>query len=97
MALTPKERERIVEEEKLRYETRQTLHRESCAKHKPSRKLWWIGAIVLGYLAYCHFVCGDVSCAWGKHGGMMNGKHCTMHEPMLEGAAEPGQPVPAKK
>lgn len=94
MALSPKERERIIEEEQLRYETRQALHREHCAKNRPSRWLWWVAAIVLAALAYCHFACGSGSCAWGGHG--MKGKHCAYHGQMADDGVEPGQPLPKK-
>ena len=94
MALTPKERERIIEEEQLRYETRQTLHREACAKHRPNRWLWRIAIVVLAIAAWCHFSCGDgPSC---RHGfGMMGaGKHCLYHGEGAQDGVEPGQPIP---
>ncbi len=97
MALTTKERERIIEEEKLRYETRQTLHHEACAKHKPRRWLWWVVAALIAYAAYCHFFCGGASCHHGMGMGMGAGKHCV--HPGMEGPdeVEPGQPLPGKK
>ena len=95
MALTPKERARIIEEEQLRYETRQQLHREQCAQKHPRRRLWWIVLIVLAVAAYCHFSCGEGSC-W-HHGGMMGKHHCAMGEMPGPDGVEPGQPVPPKK
>lgn len=96
MPLTPKERERIVEEEKLRFETRQGLMREQCGQHRPRRFLWWIAAIALAGALYCHFSCGGGSCRWG-HGGMMEGKKCPYSMMEKDGGVEPGQPLPPKK
>lgn len=69
MALSAKERERIVEEERLRFETRQALHAEACAKHpRRGRWLWWLAALALAYAAYSHIVCGRGWCmSWTGH------------------------------
>jgi hypothetical protein len=107
MALTPKEREKIVEEETLRFETRNNLHMQACAKHpRRGRWLWVLGAVLLGWALYCHFMCGGASCfkggpgcKVGHHGMMMEGKKCP-HGGMMGGAedqVEPGQPLPAGK
>ncbi len=97
MALSPKERERIIEEEQLRFETRQTLMRESCAKHRSSRLLWWVAGAALIFAVYSHFACGGPSCAWSGH----EGKRCPYSQVAPDndaaGAVEPGQPLPPKK
>lgn len=90
MALTPKERAKIVEEETLRYETRQALHTEACAKHPRRRRwLWWLAALVLAYAAYSYFACGrgwcrswGASCKAGAH-GMMG--HAGCEKPCCKG------------
>jgi hypothetical protein len=101
VALSPKERERIIEEEQLRFETRQALHREHCAKHRPSRRLWWLAVLALAYFAFRFLFCGGASCPMGYgHGGWMHGQEKCWHhgewaEPGEKG--EPGQPLPPKK
>lgn len=95
MALTPKEREKIIEEETLRYETRQALHEAACGRHRPNRWLWWLAAAGLAYFAYCHFVCGDsMSCHHGYGMGGPAGKHCLYHGQGADDGVEPGQPIP---
>jgi hypothetical protein len=94
MALTPKDREKIVEEETLRYETRQALHRAACAQHRPNRWLWWLAVAALGYVVYCWAFCGGMSCL--HHGGMM-GKHCAYSQMQGAEGMEPGQALPPKK
>lgn len=100
MALSPKDREKIVEEEKLRYETRRTLDREYCAKHKSYRWLWWLVVAAIAYCAYCFMVCGGGSCMMGHGSGCEHGKakHC-QHGQMMDGEddVDPGQPLPPKK
>lgn len=94
MALTPKERARIIEEEQLRFETRQTLHRESCAQHRPRRWLWRIAIVVLLLAAWCHFSCGGfAACHRGAWMGA-NGHHCLYQGEGAEGGVAPGQPIP---
>lgn len=97
MALSPKEREKIIEEEKLRYETRQALHAEACAKHpRRGRWLWWLAAGILAYAAYCHYACGRGGC-WHRGHGMM-GASCKHHGMMMDPNpdVEAGQPIPKK-
>jgi hypothetical protein len=95
MALTPKEREKIIEEETLRFETRQNLHAEACAKHpRRGRWLWVLGAVLLGWALYCHFMCGG-SCLSGH--ASMEGKRCHTPGQMMDDGVEPGQPMPPAK
>ena len=97
MALTPKEREKIIEDETLRFETRKNLHGQACANHpRRGRWLWVLGAVLLGWALYCHFVCGGASCL--RRPGMMEGRHCQMHGEMMGGPEGAPAPVePAKK
>jgi hypothetical protein len=102
MALSAKERERIIEEEQLRYETRQTLHREHCAKNRPSRWLWRIAIIAVAYFVLSYAFCGGARCpmGYGYHGGWMHGggKVCDHGDWVGEAEkGEPGQPLPPKK
>jgi hypothetical protein len=84
MALSPKEREKIVEEERLRYETRQALHAEACAKHpRRGRWLWWLAAAFLAYAAYSYIACGRGWCSsWAK--GCKAGYHGQACKPGCE-------------
>ena len=90
MALTPKERENIVEEETLRYETRKNL----CCGHgsrKPWRWLWRLLGILLVIMLFGRIFCGNKSCDWNRH-------HCAMAPYGQEDSGAPGQPVaPAPK
>jgi hypothetical protein len=97
MALSPKERERIIEEEQLRFETRKTLMRESCAKHRPSRLLWWVAAAALIFAIYSHFACGGPSCAWSGHEGRRCPYSGATAVPDKDAGVEPGQPLPPQK
>jgi hypothetical protein len=105
MALSPKERERIIEEERLRYETRHALHREYCARHRHSRWLWWLAAIVLACLVYRHWRCGGMRYPYyGQGAGMMAGERCWHHGDWQKGdlkeegeKAQPEQALPPKK
>ena len=100
MALSAKDRERIVEEEQLRFETRQTLAREHCAKCRPNRWLWWLAAAALAYVVFSFLVCGGKSCSMGGHhdGWMQSGKFCHHGEMMdSQAAPEPDQALPPKK
>jgi hypothetical protein len=88
VALTPKERENIIEEETLRYETRKNL----CCPHgsrKPWRWLWRLLGILLVVILFGRIFCGSRACDMNRH-------HCAYGQE--EGTA-PGQPVPpaAKK
>lgn len=105
MALTPKERERIIEEERVRFEAKQALWAEHCAKHpRRGRWLYALAAVVLAYAVWCHYACGGAGWRNCHHGyGMMGapGKHCMhggMHGGMEEAPDEPaaGQPIPKK-
>jgi hypothetical protein len=103
MALSPKEREKIIEEERLRYETRQALHAEACAKHpRRGRWLWWLAAGLLAYAAWCWIACGGGSCLRGGaegHAGCKHGqaKAGCMHGQGGADGVEPGQPIPDKR
>jgi len=97
MALTPKEREKIIEEEQLRFETRQTLAREHCAKHRPNRWLWRLAFLALIAAVVCHFACGGGrACAWAPHPGCMHEGY-GYGVPDKDAGAEPGQPLAPKK
>ena len=68
MALSEKDREKIVEEEKLRFETRRGLQGEYCGRHHRSR--WWVWALViLGALWLHRHSCGG----YGGRGACMHG------------------------
>jgi hypothetical protein len=95
VALTPKERERIIEEETLRYETRRNLMHQHCSS-RPRRWPWVLLGLALVWLLYTHIFCGGMgygsSChSWGPKA------HCP-YEAQEEAGAAPGQPLaPAKK
>lgn len=92
MALSAKERERIIEEERLRFETKQALWAEHCARHpRRHRWLWAVAALVVGYLVWCHFACGGVSTCH-RDGMGMTGHKCPYHGEMADPDA--GQPIP---
>lgn len=106
MALTPKERDRIIEEETLRHEIRQSLHAKACAQHpRRGRWLWAAAAVALAWFAWCHYACGGRSCLMGgpgcrMHGGMMmEGKRCPAQGDMMGGPGRMAPPAeaPAKK
>ena len=92
MAISPKKRERILEEEQLRFEIRQTLHREHCAKNRPSRILWWVAVAAVAYVAFSFFNCGGASCSHSR-------AHCLYQGGSLEEGTTvaPGQPLAPKK
>jgi hypothetical protein len=91
VALSPKKRERILEEEQLRFEIRKTLEREHCAKNRPSRLLWWVAVAALVYAAFSFFACGGPSCSHGP-------AHCPYQGGLQDGyTVAPGQPLPPKK
>jgi hypothetical protein len=96
MALSPKERERIIEEETLRYETRRNLHHQYCSS-RPRRWPW----ILIGILAVCflynHIFCRGGYCGWG-HERM--GYHCggmNWAPQQDESKTEPAPQAPEKK
>jgi hypothetical protein len=99
MALSPKEREKIVEEETLRFETRQNLHAARCARRQGRRFgwLWLLAFFALGYAV--HGLCRR-ACPW--EGGMVPG-HCMYGAGMAPqdgqgsaGAATPDAADPSK-
>jgi hypothetical protein len=97
VALSPKERERIIEEETLRYETRRNLHKKACAE-RPVRWPWVVLGLLLVYLLWSHIFCRGESCGLG----MSNFKHCPYQgsnwAPEDNSGVAPGQPVsPDKK
>lgn len=99
MALSPKEREKIIEEETLRYETRQNLHKQYCAG-RPVRWPWIVLGALLVYALWAHIFCGGQGCDYRHMGGGMSGGHkCTgmMWAPDESKGVEPGQPVEPKK
>ena len=95
MALSPKDRERIIEEETLRYETRQNLCKKSCAA-RPVRWPWVVLGALLVYALWAHIFCGGASCSYG---GGMAAHHCTapMWSPEANGGVQPGQPATPEK
>jgi hypothetical protein len=92
VALSPKERERIIEEETLRYETRQNLCRKQCAG-RPVRWPWVILGFILVYALWAHIFCRGASCSFGHYG--MSGHSCTGMNwaPQENSGVEPGQPI----
>jgi hypothetical protein len=91
MALSPKERERIIEEERLRFETKQALWAEQCARRPRHRRWLWLLAIAaVGYALWCHLACGGPYRAC-RYDGMM-GRHCPYHGETTDPGA--GQPIP---
>lgn len=90
MALSKKEREKIIEEETLRYETRHALHLKACAEKKPVWP-WVLGGAAAVWLLYSWIFCGTFFCSsWGedcKHGHLGAKKGC-MHHEMWEAPAE---------
>jgi hypothetical protein len=93
VALSPKERERIIEEETLRYETRQNLCKKHCSG-RPVRWPWVILGIVLVYALWAHIFCPNGSCAYPGH-FPMDGHKCAgmTWAPDNSKGVEPGQPV----
>ncbi len=101
MALSPKDRERIIEEETLRYETRQNLCKKAC-NDRPLRWPWVVLGALLVYGLWCYVFCAPGSGSCGHHGkmGMKSGHKCSsmMWAPEENKDVEPGQPVaPSKK
>ena len=95
MALSPKEREKIIEEETLRFETRMNLHKKACAE-RPVRWPWVLLGIAAVLLLYSRIFCGGQSC----FGGHFGHSGYTCHGMMLDNddaAVKPGQPLPPKK
>jgi hypothetical protein len=94
MALSPKDREQIIDDETLRHEIRRNLHAQACAQRGGrGRWLWFAAFFALGYAAHA-LSCGAcpwgrASCGMGGPGAMMPGHHCMMGEGMLPPGAEP--------
>ena len=96
MALSPKDQERIIEEEKLRFKVRQDLHAQACAQHpRRGRWLWIVALIVLGWVLLHHArYCGrGCMMGMGCGHGMMMGAGCA-HHPWMDGADGMAPPVP---
>jgi hypothetical protein len=103
VALSQKDREKIIEEETLRYETRANLHKKACAE-RPVRWPWILGGALLVYALWAYIFCGPGACSFhgdscrGKF-GMHKGKSC--HGMMYQDPnpdIAPGQPIkPGKK
>lgn len=101
MALSPKEREKIIEEETLRYETRTNLHKKACAE-RPVRWPWVVLGALLVYALWAYIFCGKGAC--NMHGAECRGHHgmkskCAgmMWAPDENKGVEPGQPVKPEK
>jgi hypothetical protein len=73
VALSPKERERIIEEETLRYETRRNLHKKACAE-RPVRWPWVLLGALLVYGLWAYIFCGGSNCHV-----MRDGAKCPAH------------------
>lgn len=88
MALTAKERERIIEEETLRYETQLNLRKKYCAE-RPVRWPWFLLGLLLLFFVARHLFCPYGSC------DSMRGYHgCPYsHSWSQDQEGEPGQPV----
>ena len=97
MALSPKDRERIIEEETLRYETRQNLCKKYCAERRV-RWPWVVLGAVLVYALWAHIFCGGERCDY-RHMGMAGHKCAGMPwAPENEKGNAPVAPeAPAKK
>lgn len=109
MALSPKDREKIIEEETLRYETRAGLAKQACGghgRHRPGRWFFGLACFLLGIAVHaliCHHGCGYGYGARGcsMDGGMMPGRHCMMGQggpmggPMEGGMMAPAEAAPA--
>ncbi|HTB34754.1 MAG TPA: hypothetical protein VNZ54_07385 [bacterium] len=98
MGLSPKEQERIIEEEKLRFKVRQDLHAEACARHpRRGRWLWVLALLVLGWVLWMHGRCCQFSC----HGMGRPGVGCPYHGGMMpppdgDSSAPGAAPAPDK-
>lgn len=97
MALSPKDQERIIEEEKLRFKVRQDLHAQSCAQHpRRGRWLWVLALVALGLVLWHHACRYDRGCPWAGRGGMMapGCMHGGMMMPPMDGQDQPLPPAP---
>ena len=95
MALSPKERENIIEEESLRFETRRNLQKKSCAE-RPVRWPWVILGLLLVYGLWSHIFCRSYGMGHGCP--YMQAKSCHSQGMMWapdekdEGAGQPVKP-----
>lgn len=95
MALSPKERDRIVEEETLRFGTRRDLHAQApCARRGRGRTWLWCAAFfLLGYALHgvCGRLCSGSSCPYA--GMEAPGHHCMLGSGIApdQGGAAAGQ------
>lgn len=101
MALSPKEREKIIEEETLKFETRKNLHAQSGGCHRGhGRWLWYLVFFVLGMAAHGllrHCCSWGAGCHWDG-AGMAPGHHCMMGQDMGPGGGESAPPLtPSQK
>lgn len=97
MALSPKDQDRIIEEEKLRFKVRQDLQAQACASHpRRGRWLWVLALAVLGLILWHHARCFDRACPWAGRGGMMPPAcmHGGMMMPPMAGQDQPAPPAP---
>ena len=100
MGLSPKEQDRIIEEEKLRFKVRQDLHAQACAQHPcRGRWLWVLALLVLAWVLWMHGRCCPFG-AYSCHGMGRAGVGCPYHGSMLPppdgDSATPGDaPAPA--
>jgi hypothetical protein len=92
VALSPKDRERIIEEETLRYETRQNLCKKHCAE-RPVRWPWVLLGIALVYLLWAHIFCAGGSCPFGGRMGAAHSCTAMSWAPDDAKGVQPGQPV----
>lgn len=90
MPLSPKEKDQIIEEETLRFETRKNLQAQSCAQHRGhgwGRWLWYLAFFILGLAAHGlmrHCCPWQRVCPWEGQ-GMQPGHHCMMGSDMGPG------------
>lgn len=77
MALSPKERERIIEEETLRFTTRRDLQAQACASHpRRGRWLWVLALALLALVLWHHGRCCRMGMACHGGIGMMGMEGC---------------------
>jgi|GEM_PF-1813839 len=108
MALSPEEREKIIEVETLKFETRKNMQSGNCHRSRCGgmRWLWFLAFFILGYAIHglCDRMCPwhQSSCAWQGMGpgmGMASGGHCMFGHGMMppdgqEGTGAPGPVSP---
>ncbi|MGH7441985.1 MAG: hypothetical protein ACREKE_04845 [bacterium] len=106
MPLSPKERDHIVEEESLRFETRRNLHAQTPCRRGCGRIwLWCLAFFILGYAV--HGLCTRVGsrycpyegmgfapghCIYGQNGAMPQGGDADSGQ-----SGTPSQAAPAKR